>query len=95
MRLTRIYIDYAQPNKLTTMQTIEIKKTSDEAKKERTYPYMGIYIDGSVIVWFTKPKTGISIKGKHESLKLEITSNWYEEAFTPMQGDYTFTFKND
>ena len=74
------------------MQTIEIKKTSDEAKKKRTYPYMGISEKGNV-VWFTKPKTGIAII-MHSDRK-NIIDYWIEETFTPMQGDYTFTFKND
>ena len=75
------------------MQTIEIKKTSDEAKKERTYPYMGI--SDNTIVWFIKPTTGIAIIYDEMYDKINISSSWKESDFTPMQGDYTFTFKND
>lgn len=76
------------------MQTIEIKKTSDEAKKERTYPYMGIN-ECDIMVWFTKPKTGIAIRHSDKKECTNITDNWLEHLFSPMQGNYTFTFKND
>ena len=76
------------------MQTIEIKKSSDEAKKERTYPYMGMAKDGD-ITWFGAPKTGIAIKSRYSINMRAMDNSWIESSFTPMQGDYKFTFKND
>jgi hypothetical protein len=75
------------------MQTIEIKKTSGEAKKERTYPYMGIS-DKDNMVWFTGVNTGIAIRGGSLNDRTKIGRNWNEKSFTPMQGEYTFNFEN-
>lgn len=77
------------------MQTITIKKTSDEAKKERTYPYMGMFKDNNIMVWFVSEKKGIAIKHPDPQERLDIIGYWAEGFFTPMQGDYTFTFNND
>ena len=74
------------------MQTIEIKKQQQEKQNERTYPYMGISEHDSM-VWFTQPKKGIAIKHVNSCHKLDIT-DWREEGFTPMQGEYTFNFDN-
>lgn len=76
------------------MQTITIKKTSDEAKKERKYPYMGIHEDESIIVWFTKPSTGTAIKHPDKDVTTFVYDSWHESLFTPMQGEYTFNFEN-
>lgn len=75
------------------MQTIEIKKQNQEKQLERTYPYMGIS-DG-ITVWFVEPCRGIAITCTEPILKLSVSGGWTEENFTPMQGDYTFTFNNE